>query len=175
MFSGINQSIVIFAVIAAYYVIDTLMFVRYERQRRQKGTGKAWGYTIAMLALAVLLVVQPVVLPILGLRTDQWWGYVIQLVGITSILRHTLVETGPYALLRHPTFTSFFLITTGLLFVNPALTTLLTVLYSAWDFTRAALQEEELLIARLPEYREYMANTPRFFPKFRRRKRKAQR
>jgi protein-S-isoprenylcysteine O-methyltransferase Ste14 len=52
----------------------------------------------------------------------------------------------------------------GLFLVNPALTTLAMLIYTFWDFTRAARQEEELLSKSLPDYAAYMARTARFLP-----------
>jgi protein-S-isoprenylcysteine O-methyltransferase Ste14 len=70
--------------------------------------------------------------------------------------------------MRHPVITSFFGIAGGLFLVNPALTTLAALLYTIWDFTRAARQEEHLLTQHLPGYAEYARRTPRFLPRLRR-------
>jgi len=77
---------------------------------------------------------------------------------------HRVIDTGPYKLVRHPVITSFFGIAAGLFLINPALTTLAALLYTIWDFTRAAQQEEELLTETLPGYAEYALRTPRFLP-----------
>jgi protein-S-isoprenylcysteine O-methyltransferase Ste14 len=77
---------------------------------------------------------------------------------------HYVVDTGPYAHVRHPLFTSFFVFVTGLLLVSPALPTLLVAAYAFWDFSRAARQEEELLSEHLAGYKDYMARVPRFVP-----------
>jgi protein-S-isoprenylcysteine O-methyltransferase Ste14 len=53
----------------------------------------------------------------------------------------------------------------GLLLINPAIPTLLMVIYTFWDFSRAARQEEELLSRDVPGYAGYMAQTPPFFPR----------
>jgi protein-S-isoprenylcysteine O-methyltransferase Ste14 len=39
------------------------------------------------------------------------------------------------------------------------------LLYTIWDFTRAAKQEEELLAKTLPGYTAYADRTPRFLPR----------
>ena len=78
---------------------------------------------------------------------------------------HQVINPGPYALVRHPVITSFFGISTGLFFINPALTTLAALLYTLWDFGRAARQEEELLTQTLPGYSDYARQTPRFLPR----------
>ena len=78
---------------------------------------------------------------------------------------HKVIDTGPYRLIRHPVITSFFGIALGLFLVNPALTTIAALLYTIWDFTRAAQQEEALLTRTLPGYTEYAQQTPRFLPR----------
>jgi protein-S-isoprenylcysteine O-methyltransferase Ste14 len=78
---------------------------------------------------------------------------------------HKVIDTGPYRLMRHPVITSFFGIATGLFLINPALTTLGALLYTVWDFSRAAKQEEDLLTNTLPGYAEYAHRTPRFLPR----------
>lgn len=79
--------------------------------------------------------------------------------------QHHVIDTGPYRYMRHPVITSFFGIATGLFLINPALTTLAALLYTIWDFRRAAKQEEDLLSQILPGYAEYANRTPRFLPR----------
>lgn len=148
-----------------------------------------------MLVIAVLVITQPVLLPWLGISTQNPWGLGVQIIGLVLVfvslilhawarlhLRqfyaervevlpdHQLVDTGPYSFVRHPVITSFFGIAIGLFLVNPALTTLLVMLYTFWDFSRAARQEEELLSKALPDYTAYIARTPRFLPRLWRKK-----
>jgi protein-S-isoprenylcysteine O-methyltransferase len=78
---------------------------------------------------------------------------------------HRVIDTGPYRLMRHPVITSFFGIATGLFLINPGLTTLAALLYTIWDFRRAAQQEEDLLTRTLPGYADYANRTPRFLPR----------
>jgi protein-S-isoprenylcysteine O-methyltransferase Ste14 len=78
---------------------------------------------------------------------------------------HQVIDTGPYAYIRHPLIMSFFGLAIGIFFINPAITTLLLAIYTFWDFTRSARKEENLLSAALPEYITYMARTPRFLPR----------
>jgi signal transduction histidine kinase/protein-S-isoprenylcysteine O-methyltransferase Ste14 len=183
---------VILAVVVTFYAVDFLLISRYDRQRRAEGSGRSWDFTIMMIAMAAFLVAQPVFLPWLGLRTDAWWGAIIQGVGIVFLagalslhcwarrhLRqfyaervelqpgHQLVDSGPYAQVRHPMFTSFFMYAIGLLLVNPALPMLLAAVYIFWDFSRAAKQEEALLSKNLPGYADYIARTPPFLPRLR--------
>ena len=193
MFTGIPQSIVIFLTGLVYYAVDFQLMRHYDQDSPPGPSPRSWRYTVLMIAFWVLLVVQPVLLPEVGVSTAAWWGLLIQAVGIASIvcglalhwwarahLQHFyiedvrflegqyLVDTGPYSRVRHPVFTSFFLIAVGMLLVNPALTTLGMILYASVDFSKAARDEEALLSEKLPEYAKYMERTGRFFPRWQR-------
>ncbi len=190
MLTGIYQSIVFLLVILLFYMMDFFLIHRYDKQRRASGSGRSWDFTLLMLAFAALLVLQPIVIPQIGWRTDSMWGLVIQVVGVLSLVgamllhfwarlhlqqfyaervevqpEHRVIDTGPYAAIRHPVITSFFGMAIGLFLVNPALTTLVMLIYTFWDFSRAARQEEELLSKTLPDYAVYMARTSRFVPR----------
>jgi protein-S-isoprenylcysteine O-methyltransferase Ste14 len=191
MLSGIPQSILILLTGLVYYAVDFRLMRYYDQQGSQGSSARSWRYTLLMLTFWLLLVVQPVLLPEVGVSTTAWWGLAAQVVGMASVacglvlhwwarshLQHFYVEdvqfqegqylvnTGPYERVRHPVFTSFFLIATGLLLINPALTTLAMVLYVSVDFSSAARQEEALLLEELPEYAGYMQRTGRFLPKW---------
>jgi protein-S-isoprenylcysteine O-methyltransferase Ste14 len=103
----------------------------------------------------------------------HWWGRShLQQFYVEDVVfqqGHALVDTGPYRYVRHPLFTSFFMLVIGLLLVNPAVPTLLMTIYALWDFSRAARQEEDLLCERLDGYAEYIQRTGRFFPRIFRR------
>src|SRR6185436_11374219 len=125
----------------------------------------------------------------ISFRTSQTWGLFVQIGGALLVLaslalhiwsrvhlqhfyaervevqpEHQVIETGPYQLMRHPVITSFFGIAAGLFLVNPAIPTFAALLYTIWDFSRAARQEEELLTKTLPGYADYARRTPRFLP-----------
>jgi protein-S-isoprenylcysteine O-methyltransferase Ste14 len=190
MYSGIPQSIATIVTIIIFYTMDFLLIRRYDKQRQASGSGRAWDFTFIIFLLVLILVLQPILFPAISYRTDATWGLIIQLVGALIILDaivlhiwsrahlqhyyaervevqpgHQVINTGPYKLMRHPVITSFFGIATGLFLINPALTTLSTLLYTIWDFTRAAQQEEDLLIKTLPGYADYALQTPRFLPR----------
>lgn len=192
MFAGIYKSAVILLVGIAFYIMDFLLISCYDGQRQAKGSGRSWDYTVMVVVIVAFMAVQPIVLPWLGVHTDVWWGALVQAVGIAFLViglslhwwarahlrqfyaerveiqpEHSLVDSGPYIYVRHPLFTSFFMFAIGLLLVNPSLPTLLVTVYTFWDFSRAAKQEEVLLSKNLPGYADYMARTSRFFPKFR--------
>jgi protein-S-isoprenylcysteine O-methyltransferase Ste14 len=193
MFTGIYQSLALVSLIFAFYIMDFILMRRYDRQRKAEGSGRSWDFTALVFLAMLFVILQPIYLPWLGLAVPGIWGQAIQGLGILTALaalglhiwarlhlryfyaerveilpNHQVVDTGPYALVRHPIITSFFGLAIGLFLVNPAAPTLLVMLYTFWDFGRAARQEEKLLSAGLPNYTEYMKRTPRFLPRLRR-------
>ena len=190
MLLGYPQSIVTLITIIAFYTMDFALIRRYDKQRRASGSGRSWDFTSFIFTLVAILVLQPLLLPIISFRTAQTWGFFVQLLGIILILdalalhiwsrmhlqhyyaervevqpEHKVIDTGPYALMKHPVITSFFGIAGGLFLINPSLTTLAALIYTLWDFTRAAKQEEDLLTKTLPGYADYARRTPRFLPR----------
>lgn len=194
MLPGLPRSLFTLAFILLFYGMDFLFISRFDRQRKASGSGRSWDFTIMILLAAAIMVAQPVWLPWLGLHITAWYGLSTQIAGALLALlglglhtwarlhlrqfyaervevqaEHHLVDSGPYAWVRHPVITSFFAITTGLFLVNPAVPSLLVLLYTLWDFSQAARQEEELLAKTLPDYPAYMGRVPRFLPRLRRR------
>ena len=192
MFTGVVQSIATLLTIILFYTMDFVLIRRYDKQRQASGTGRSWDFTFFIFLLVAILVTQPILYPQLSYRTDETWGLVVQIIGVILIIdsltlhiwsrvhlqhyyaervevqpHHQVINTGPYKLIRHPVITSFFGISTGLFLINPALTTLAALLYTIWDFTKAAQQEEDLLINALPGYADYARQTPRFLPRLR--------
>lgn len=188
MVNGIGLSFSIFLVIAIFYGMHFWLIRKYD-PLREKGSSGAVQYTIVGLAVSLLVIFQPVILPFLSFYTAESWGMTIQIVGLllffTSLMLHWwarsnlqqffgerievqkkqhLIETGPYAVIRHPIYTSFFLLGFGLLLLNPSLPILLIVIYTFWDFGRLVSKEEKLLGQNIPGYRDYIARTSRFFP-----------
>jgi protein-S-isoprenylcysteine O-methyltransferase len=190
MLLGIPQSVATLLTIILFYAMDFALIRRYDAKRQASGSGRSWDFTFFIFAMVAMLVLQPILLPKLGLHTSQSWGIWMQGFGTTVITlslilhiwsrahlqhfyaervevqpEHKVIDSGPYALMRHPVITSFFGISLGLFLINPALTTLATLLYTLWDFTRAARQEEDLLTQTLPGYAAYARQTPRFLPR----------
>ena len=190
MYLGIPQAIATLLTIVLFYTMDFILIRRYDKQRQASGSGRSWDFTYFIFALVAILVLQPVILPILSYQTNETWGLVVQSGGGLLILaslalhiwsrahlqhyyaervevqpEHKVIDTGPYKLVRHPVITSFFGIATGLFLINPALTTLAALMYTVWDFTHAAKQEEDLLAKTLPGYADYARRTPRFLPR----------
>ena len=190
MLLGIVQSIATLLTILLFYAMDFALIHRYDKKRQASGSGRSWDFTFFIFVMVAVLVLQPVLLPLISFRTAASWGLMMQLIGVLMILsalalhiwsrshlqqfyaervevqpEHKVIDTGPYQLMRHPVITSFFGIAAGLFLINPALTTLVVLLYTIWDFSRAAQQEEDLLTKTLPGYAEYANRTPRFLPR----------
>jgi len=189
MIQGIPLSLLLLAVVLAFYALDFYFMFRYDRLRRE-GKGWAWDYTLLTIVMALVVILQPVLLPQVGWSTDNRLGLAVQAAGLGCVALsfglhiwarrhlgkfyaervevqpdHQIVQTGPYALVRHPVITSFFALAVGVFLLAPALTTVLVLAYTFWDFGRAARQEEKLLSQQVPGYRDYMQRTPRFLPR----------
>ncbi len=189
MLVGVYQSAGLLMIIAAFYITDFFLIARYDRERTAEGSGRSWDYTLFLLVVAILLLTQPILLPQISVRLKGWPGGVIQAAGLITALgglgvhwwaraylkqyyaervevqpEHAVISSGPYAYVRHPVITSFFMIVIGIFLINPSLLSLLLIGYTFWDFSRAARQEEQLLSRTLPAYAAYQARVPAFFP-----------
>ncbi|MGC9347297.1 MAG: methyltransferase family protein [Anaerolineae bacterium] len=176
-----------------FYVGDFLLMHRFDRQRSDPGSGRSWGYTIFVIGAFGLLVAQPLLIPDLGLQLTGFVGAATFAVGVAVVALglalyfwsrwhlghyyvedvvvqadHRVVDTGPYAAIRHPAFTSFFLIVGGFLLINPSVLTVVAAGYTMIDFTGAAKREERLLSEEVVGYQAYMEHTGRFLPPLRR-------
>ena len=190
MLLGIPQAAATLLTILMFYAMDFTLIRRYDQQRQASGSGRAWDFTFFIFLMVAILVLQPIFFPNLGFQTTHTWGLWIQVMGVLIIVialalhiwsrahlqhyyaervevqpEHRVIDTGPYALMKHPVITSFFGIASGLFLINPSITTLGVLLYTIWDFTRAAQQEEDLLSRTLPGYDDYARRTPRFLPR----------
>lgn len=99
-------------------------------------------------------------------------GAVIIIIALVSIrikaaapsAGDTLVNKGIYSVIRHPIHTGTFLEFIGLFILFPSLQTgLSSVLGCIWIFFQTKFEEQDL-IKRIPEYRDYLKQVPRFFP-----------
>lgn len=188
MVTGLQLSLSLFLVFAIFYGMHFWLIRKYDPMR-EKGSSGAVMYTVVGLFVSLLLILQPAVLPILGFYTGAAWGITLQTFGLImffcSLLLHwwarsnlqqffgerievqkgqRLIETGPYAYIRHPIYTSFFLFSFALLLLNPSIPILLLIGYTFWDFLRLVSDEEKLLGENILGYREYINRTSRFFP-----------
>ncbi|MBG0860733.1 MAG: isoprenylcysteine carboxylmethyltransferase family protein [Bacteroidales bacterium] len=75
-----------------------------------------------------------------------------------------LVNKGIYSVVRHPIHTGTFLEFTGLFLLWPSFQTVIAcILGIIWILVQTKYEEKDLL-KRIPEYRDYMKQVPRFFP-----------
>ncbi len=194
MITGIYLSALLFVIVALFFIMDFYFMHRYDRDRADERKGWSWDYTLFTFGLGLAIVLQPALWPGIGFYTSAAWGLFIQVFGFILVSisfglhiwarehlkkfytervevqpNHQLVDSGPYALVRHPIITSFFALALGILFVNPALTSLGAVIYAFWDFLRAAAQEESALSRDVPGYAAYRQRVPRFLPRLSRR------
>ncbi|MER8405465.1 MULTISPECIES: protein-S-isoprenylcysteine O-methyltransferase [unclassified Mesorhizobium] len=80
--------------------------------------------------------------------------------------RHELVSAGPYALVRHPMYTSFLLMGLGQVFLLPNWIAGISGLIGfAVLFLLRVDEEERMMLENFgPQYRAYMEKTKRIFP-----------
>ena len=83
---------------------------------------------------------------------------------------HQLVTSGPYALVRHPTYTTFALMHLSVMLLTSSwLVGVSGLIMSGYVNYRRVQYEESLLLARFGDrYAEYAATTGRWLPKLRR-------
>ena len=79
---------------------------------------------------------------------------------------HLLIKSGPYSKITHPMYTALFIIYLSMAFISANFLIIILVLFTIISLI-IRLPEEELLISEFgDDYRNYMKNTGRFFPKF---------
>lgn len=79
----------------------------------------------------------------------------------------TLACTGPYARIRHPQYAAFILVMIGFLLQWPTIITLALFPILVVTYVRLAHREEKEALANLGDrYREYLRNTPGWFPRW---------
>jgi protein-S-isoprenylcysteine O-methyltransferase Ste14 len=84
---------------------------------------------------------------------------------------HVLAVTGPYAMFRHPQYVAFMMIMVAFLIQWTTLLTLVMFPILVWTYVRLALREEREVSAEFGgQYIRYAENTPRFFPRLRRKR-----
>ena len=123
-----------------------------------------------------LLVPRPIIqtlgwLLIAGGAVPAIWGH-LQLGWRTHMpsMRDTLVRHGLYAYVRHPIYAGMLLVFVGIALLRSTWPVVVAcTLGCLWLIVQAKLEEVDLL-QRLPAYREYMGQVPRFIPRLWRRK-----
>jgi protein-S-isoprenylcysteine O-methyltransferase Ste14 len=163
----------------------TLMARTGGRDTRDATTTLLTLTVMAGLAAAVVAAYEADGLAIGG---PEWWpevagaallaaGYALRVWSVRTLGRffkyrvvvqegHEVVETGPYAVLRHPSYTGMVLCSAGLgLMLGNWLSVALAALPTLAGFTVRLLSEERVLAAEIGDpYREYMTRTRRLVP-----------
>lgn len=96
------------------------------------------------------------------------WGH-IELGWRTHMpsVKDTLVRHGLYAYVRHPIYAGGFVILAGLALIRPTSAFVTAcILGFIWLIVQARLEEIDLL-QRMPDYKDYMKQVPRFLPRLR--------
>jgi protein-S-isoprenylcysteine O-methyltransferase Ste14 len=97
------------------------------------------------------------------------WGH-IELGWRTHMpsVKDTLVRHGLYAYVRHPIYAGGFAIVAGLALIRPTSAFVTACMLGfIWLIVQARLEEIDLL-QRMPDYKDYMKQVPRFLPRLRR-------
>jgi protein-S-isoprenylcysteine O-methyltransferase len=99
------------------------------------------------------------------------WASIIHLgrfftPNVTILNRHRLIETGPYRLIRHPTYTGALVAAFGVTLTMGNLASLLVICVpiAAVVLWRIRIEEAALLEAFGDQYRSYMSRTKRLIP-----------
>jgi len=102
---------------------------------------------------------------IAGAAPFLWGHLVLGKITHTPSVRDKLVHDGLYAYVRHPIYSGGMLIAAGLALLKPTSTVVLACAFGyVWLIIQARLEEIDL-VQRLPEYRQYMQQAPRFIPR----------
>ncbi|MDI6772313.1 MAG: isoprenylcysteine carboxylmethyltransferase family protein [bacterium] len=132
------------------------------------------GFIIAWQARAPLIFIPGVLTQGLGWllviagAVPVIWGH-LQLGWRTHMpsVKDTLVRTGLYGRVRHPIYGGGILVFAGLALLRPTSTVVVACAVGiVWAVVQARLEELDL-VQRLPAYREYMTQIPRFIPRLR--------
>lgn len=83
-------------------------------------------------------------------------------------VKDTLVRQGLYAYVRHPIYAGGFIMLAGLAAIRPTPAFVTAcILGIIWLIIQARLEEIDL-VQRMPDYKDYMKQVPRFLPRLRR-------
>lgn len=116
--------------------------------------------TIAVDAVGILLIAVGGVIIIIAL-------FAIRARAAVPSTADRLVRSGLYSSIRHPIHSGTFLEFVGIFLLHPTQTVAVAcVLGTVWANVQTRLEEYDLL-QRLPSYREYMSQVPRFVPRLR--------
>lgn len=179
-------SLLIWRVMEAVVDIRTLKRLRAGAQRQDKGSSVVLiGLSVCGIVLGLLLAFQVPDTAITGARVSLFWlGLLLIYAGMAMRLYaiivlgaffttavavapgQTVIEAGPYRLIRHPSYSGFLIILLGLGLTLTNWLSLLVIMGCATIGLSYRIQvEEHVLKAQLGQrYQEYMRRTKRLIP-----------
>lgn len=118
---------------------------------------------LGMLGLAVYLI--GIALTLWARRTlGRFWG-ISTSTNVKLLDDHQLIQTGPYALIRHPMYFGWWVAMLGLTMTYPVWAVFLLFLFSVISFIGRAHREEAVLAERFgTAWQEYRKRTKRLIP-----------
>ncbi|RMI29437.1 methyltransferase family protein [Nocardia stercoris] len=183
-------AVVFWLSLAGWMAAETFIFVQgrsVSAEGSDQDRGSVWPLLAAVygsvaLALAVAIPLHALRLP--GAAVWFWLGIVVLWAGIgfrmwavrtlgsffqpvvTIQTEHRLVTSGPYRLVRHPSYTGALLTTlgVGLATANPVCVVLVVVIPVLGYLPRIAVEEQALAGALGAEYAEYQRVSARLVP-----------
>jgi protein-S-isoprenylcysteine O-methyltransferase Ste14 len=147
-------------------------------------------YVLLPLLIATICIyyaLNPTWMQIFIIPYTEIFLWIITLIGLTGILfliwvhiclgkewyanlkfrnNHSLIKSGPYSKIRHPMYTALFIIYLSMGLMSANLLIIFLIILIIISIVIRIPKEEEMLIAEFGnEYRDYMKNASRFFPK----------
>lgn len=122
--------------------------------------------------VAIALKIGGLILYLLGLIVVLWarqtlgrnWG-ISTSTQVKLLTEHQLVQTGPYAYVRHPMYSGWWVCMIGLVLLYPVWAVFLLLVFSVISFANRARREETALAARFGQaWMDYTRRTKRLIP-----------
>ena len=121
------------------------------------------GFPVWLIILGTMIMLSGYGIVIWALRHNEYMSARIRIQGDRG--QH-VIDTGPYAIIRHPNYAGGFLVSLASGFVFGSWVSIPSMLLHTALFMYRTLQEEKVLFAELDGYREYAARVRwRFLPK----------
>lgn len=195
LFSLVIQGIIVSCVVALFLSIfvDFVLFTRNDHvNKERKSIVETGTMTLFFIAYYFILASKVGTINLQSSGMKQFlaiWGTAMILVGCAANIKgrfnlgknwanqikiyeeHTLVQTGMYAMVRHPLYSSIILMLYGgcVVYRNSFAFMAVSLIFVPFMHHRAK-QEETLLLQSFPEYEKYKKKTGMLFPRIRARK-----
>jgi len=129
------------------------------------------------IALGIPFLVLGITLITAGVTLPSWTAKLIGIkatIGYTELKPNTppekqsLVTSGPFSVVRHPSYWAHTAIITGIFFVTGAISVAIIAVIdlATTYFITTTLEDQELVERFGKQYREYQKEVPKFFPKW---------